>query len=49
LKNIYGSDRENITTDLLNLEATFIVGSVVPISGKPTTGNIQISLNTAEQ
>jgi hypothetical protein len=49
LKNIYGNDRENITTDLLNLEATFIVGSVVPISGGPTTGNIQISLNTAEQ
>lgn len=49
LKNIYGSDRENITADLLNLEATFIVGSVIPTSGGPTTGNIQISLNTAEQ
>lgn len=49
LSNIYGPDRENITTDLLNIEATFIVGSVVPVIGEPTNGSIQISLNTAEQ
>jgi hypothetical protein len=49
LSNIYGPDRENITTDLLNTEATFIVGSVIPVVGEPTTGSIQISLNTAEQ
>lgn len=49
LSNIYGPDRENITTDLLNTEATFIVGSVIPVVGGSTTGSIQISLNTAEQ
>jgi hypothetical protein len=49
LQNIYGPDRENITTDLLNTEATFFVGSVIPVAGQPTTGSIQISLNTAEQ
>jgi hypothetical protein len=49
LENIYGPDRENITTDLLNTEATFFVGSVIPVAGQPTTGSIQISLNTAEQ
>lgn len=49
LGSIYGPDRENITTDLLNTEATFIVGSVIPVVGGLTTGSIQISLNTAEQ
>lgn len=49
LLNIYGPDRENITTDLFNIESTFFVGSVVPTTDGPTTGTIQISLNTAEQ
>lgn len=49
LTNVFGNDRENITTDLLNIEATFITGSVIPVVGEPSTGTIQISLNTAEQ
>lgn len=49
LKSIYGQDRESITADLLNIEATFFVGSVIPVSGQPSTGLVQISLNTAEQ
>lgn len=49
LTNTYGSDRESITTDLLNTEGTFFVGSVIPVSGGATTGSVQISLNTAEQ
>lgn len=49
LENIYGIDRESITTDLFNIEATFFAGTVVPIPGEPTTGTIQITLNTSEQ
>lgn len=49
LNNVFGSDRENITTDLLNIEATFITGSVVPVPGEPSVGTVQISLNTSEQ
>lgn len=45
LTGIFGSDRANITPDLLNTEATFIIGRTVDAS----TGTIQLSLNTAEQ
>jgi len=45
LTNIYGADREEITPDLFNLEATFFIGTSVDES----TGTVQISLNTAEQ
>lgn len=49
LTGIYGPDRENITADLFNTEATFFVASVVPTSEGPSSGNIQLSLNTSEQ
>ena len=45
LTNIYGADRENITPDILNTEATFFIGKTKEVSN----GVIQISLNTAEQ
>jgi hypothetical protein len=45
LTNIYGADRENITPDIFNTEATFVIGKTISES----TGTIQISLNTAEQ
>jgi len=45
LNKIYGPDRENIISDLLGIEATFFIGNTISES----TGNIQISLNTAEQ
>ena len=45
LTNIFGADRESITPDLLNLEATFIIGRTVESS----SGTIQLSLNTSEQ
>lgn len=45
LTNIYGPDRENITPDILNTEATFFIASTKEAS----SGVIQISLNTAEQ
>jgi hypothetical protein len=48
LKNIYNIDKETITPDLFNLEATFIVASVLPIE-QASTGLIQITLNTSEQ
>lgn len=43
--NIFGSDRESITPDVLNREATFFIAR----SLDGTTGTIQLSLNTAEQ
>jgi hypothetical protein len=45
LTSIFGADRSNITPDILNLEATFIIGKTVDSSN----GAIQLSLNTAEQ
>jgi hypothetical protein len=45
LTSIFGADRSNITPDVLNLEATFIIGKTVDGSN----GTIQLSLNTAEQ
>jgi hypothetical protein len=45
LTNIYGPDRETITPDLFNIEATFFIGTTKNVS----TGTIQISINTAEQ
>jgi hypothetical protein len=45
LTNIYGSDRENITPDILNTEATFFIAK----TREASNGVIQISLNTAEQ
>ena len=45
MTNIYGPDRENITPDILNTEATFFIASTKEAS----TGAIQISINTAEQ
>ena len=45
LLNIFGRDREVITADLLNLEATFFTAKTVTAG----SGEIQITLNTAEQ
>jgi hypothetical protein len=45
MSNIYGSDRESITPDLFNREATFVVGKTMAVS----SGTIQISINTSEQ
>jgi hypothetical protein len=45
LLNIFGRDREVITADLLNLDATFFAAKTVTAG----SGNIQITLNTAEQ
>jgi hypothetical protein len=45
LTNVFGADRESITPDLLNLEATFVVGQTIESS----SGTIQLSLNTSEQ
>jgi len=45
LTSVFGQDRAAITTDLLNIEATFFIAKTVDAS----TGTIQLSLNTAEQ
>lgn len=45
LTNVFGADRESITPDLLNLEATFVVGQTID----SPSGTIQLSLNTSEQ
>ena len=45
LDRIYGFDREVITSDIFNTEATFIVGETVD----EANGEIQVTLNTAEQ
>jgi len=45
LDRIYGFDREVVTSDIFNTEATFIVGETVD----EPSGEIQVTLNTAEQ
>ena len=46
---IFGSDRNVITPDNLNLEATFITAKNLDGDASNNTGNVQLTLNYKEQ
>ena len=49
MKKVFGVDRNVITPDNNNIEATFVIAKKIDGDESNNTGNVQMSLNFKEQ